>query len=72
MITATFLPKGEKLTYITKAIIKLDLLKFFILLIHDLGSLDMKKFIPLSKPLEEAGKMLGGWKNQNIKQNSPA
>jgi len=34
-------------------------------------SLDNKKYIALSLPLDEIGKMLGGWNGQLTKQNSP-
>jgi len=30
-----------------------------------------KKYTALSAPLEEIGKMLGGWNGQLTKQNSP-
>jgi len=33
-------------------------------------SLDDKKYIALSSPLDEIGKMLGGWNGQLAKQNS--
>jgi hypothetical protein len=34
-------------------------------------SLDNKKYIALSLPVDEIGKMLGGWNGQLTKQNSP-
>ena len=37
----------------------------------DIKALDNKKYIALSEALSEPGKMLGGWYNQLIKQNSP-
>jgi len=70
--TASFLPKEEKLPYVQVAIRKLDLLKVLLLVIWETKSLDNKKYIALSLPLDEVGKMLGGWNNQLIKQNSPA
>lgn len=77
--TANFLPKEEKLPYIRVAIRKLDLLKVLLLVSWETKSLDNKKYIALSLPLDEVGKMLGGWYGQtekymkevHSKQNSP-
>ena len=78
--TASFLSKEEKLPYIRVAIRKLDLLKVLLLVTWETKSLDDKKYIALSLPLDEIGKMLGGWYGQTekyiketlSKQNSPA
>jgi len=78
--TASFLPKEEKLPYIRVAIRKLDLLKVLLLVTWETKSLDNKKYIVLSLPLDEVGKMLGGWYGQTekymkeilSKQNFPA
>jgi hypothetical protein len=78
--TASFLPKEEKLPYLRVAIRKLDLLKILLLVSWETKSLDNKKYIALSLPLDEVGKMLGGWYGQterymkeiHAKQNSPA
>ena len=71
-MTACFLVRAEKLPYVRRAIQKLDTTKVFLLILWETKSLDDKKYINLSKPLEEIGKMLGGWNGQLIKQNSPA
>lgn len=78
-VTANFLPKEEKLPYVRAAIRKLDLLKVLLLVSWETKSLDNKKYITLSLPLDEVGKMLGGWYGQiersvkisSEKQNSP-
>ncbi len=78
--TANFLPKEEKQPYVKAAIRKLDLLKVLLLVSWETKSLDNKKYIALSLPLDEVGKMLGGWLGQierfmkevYNKQNSPA
>jgi len=78
--TASFLPREEKLPYIRVAIRKLDLLKVLLLVGWETKALDNKKYIALSLPLDEVGKMLGGWHGQTekymketlSKQNSPA
>lgn len=47
-----------------KAAAKLDLAKFFLQLLWEIGALDNKKFIVLSEKLYEIGKMFGGWVRQ--------
>lgn len=64
MYTASFLPREQKPQYLQKAVGKLDLLKFFIQLLWEIKSLDNKHFVALSEPLEEIGRMLGGWIRQ--------
>lgn len=67
--TASFLSKEQKLPYIRLAIRKLDTLKILLLVIWETKSLDNKKYIVISIPLDETGKMLGGWLGQIEKQN---
>ena len=69
--TASFLSRSEKLPYVRRAIQKLDTLKILLMILWETKSLDNKKYIALSTPLDEIGRMLGGWNGQLIKQNSP-
>jgi len=69
--TASFLLKKEKLPYVRRAIKKLDALKILLMVLWETKTLDNKKYTALSAPLEEIGKMLGGWNGQLTKQNSP-
>ena len=69
--TASFLLKKEKLPYVRRAIQKLDALKILLMVLWETKTLDNKKYTALSAPLEEIGKMLGGWNGQLTKQNSP-
>jgi len=74
---ATFLDKSEKQPWVRLAIRKLDTIKVLILILWETKSLDNKKYIHLSEPLDEIGKMLGGWNGQISKslaqnKNSPA
>jgi hypothetical protein len=69
---ATFLQREEKIPYVRIAIRKLDTIKILLMILWETRSLDDKKYIALSAPLDEAGKMLGGWNGQLTKQNSPA
>jgi hypothetical protein len=69
---AVFLSREEKQPYVRLAIRKIDTLKIFLMILWETKSLDSKKYIELSQPMEEIGKMLGGWLGQLQKQNSPA
>ena len=71
ILVASFLEKQEKQPFIRKAIISLDTLKFLLYILWEIKSLDTKKYTALSEPLAEAGKQLGGWHGQIVKQNSP-
>ena len=70
--TAWFLTPPEKQPYIRLAIRKWDTLKILIMILWETKDIDNKKYIALSVPIEEIGKMLGGWNGQVSKQNSPA
>lgn len=58
---ASYLNKEQKLPYLQRASGKLDLLKFFLQIAWELKAIDNKKYVALSKQLDEIGKMLGGW-----------
>lgn len=61
LFIASYLNKEQKLPYLQRASGKLSLLKFFLQITWELKVLDNKKYITLSKHLDEIGKMLGGW-----------
>ena len=65
---AAFLTREEKFPYLRQAVRKFDTLKILLMVLWETKSLDNKRYIALSIPMEEIGKMLGGW----AKQNSPA
>ncbi len=69
--TAAFLSKEEKLPYVRLGIRKLDTLKILLMILWETNSINDRKYIALSVPLDEIGKMLGGWYGQLMKQNSP-
>ena len=71
ILIASFLQKQDKQPFVRKAIISLDVLKFFLYILWEIKSIDIKKYITLLEPLTEAGKQLGGWNGQLEKQNSP-
>ena len=68
--SASFLSRTEKQPWVRLAIRKLDTLKVLLLILWETKSLDTRKYAALSTPLEEVGKMLGGWNGQLTKQNS--
>ncbi len=51
----------KKKLCLEKASLKLDTLKFFLLILWEIKGIDNKKYIHLSKHITEVGKMLGGW-----------
>ena len=61
LFIASYLPRQEKLPYLDKAQNKLDILKFFLQVSWEIKMLNNKKYILLSKHLNEVGKMLYGW-----------
>jgi len=69
--TASFLSRQEKLPYVRRGIQKLDALKILLMILWEIKALDNKKYSILSEPLDEIGRMLGGWNGQLTKQNSP-
>ena len=68
--SAGYLAKTEKLPAINKAIGRLNLLNFFLQVAWEIKSLDNGKYQNLSLPLNEIGRMLGGWRNKIIKETS--
>ena len=70
--SASFVKKTDKIIYLRTAIRKLDTLKILLNILWETRSIDSQKYELLSLPLDEIGKMLGGWLGQVEKQNSPA
>jgi hypothetical protein len=68
--SASFLSKEEKQPWVRLAIRKTNTLCILLMVLWETKSIDDKKYIALSKPLDEIGKMLGGWNGQLTKQNS--
>lgn len=68
---ASFLSKDEKRPYVRIAIRKIDTVKVLLLILWESKLIDNKKYIAISSPFDEVGRMLGGWNGQLTKQNSP-
>lgn len=69
ILSASQLPKLEKLPTLEKVSLKLNLLRIFLRLMKEIKSLDIKKYILLEEYVDEIGRMLGGWikSNKNLK-----
>lgn len=59
---ATYQKLEDKLLTLSKTILKLDALKFFLMISWEVKLLDNQKYIALSEQLQELGRMIGGWK----------
>lgn len=64
LLSASFKNREQKLYRLTQASDTFDILKFMLHIIWEIGLLDNKKYIALSEPLNEVGRMLGGWHKQ--------
>lgn len=62
LLTATGLPKAEKLPHLDKASGKLNILRIYIRLAKDIKAMDNKQYIFFQYSVDEIGRMLGGWK----------
>lgn len=72
LFRATFAPdKFEKLSLVSQAIGKSDLLKFFLQIGWERKVLDHTTYGKLILLLDEMGRMLGGWK-KNVQEKTPA
>ena len=71
MITATYLPPKEKISFLQKGITTLDLLKFFLQILWEVQGVDAKKYAVISEPLDEVGRMLGGWYKKMLSKETP-
>jgi hypothetical protein len=67
---ASFLSPAEKHPYVRLAIRKIDTLRILLIILWETKSIDNKKYIALSVPMDEIGKMLGGWHGQLLKKLS--
>ena len=71
LFIASYLGKEQKLPYLQKANVRLDIAKFFLQILWDVGALDNQKYILLSEKFDEVGRQLGGW-IKGFKSKPPA
>jgi hypothetical protein len=64
LLLAGYAAKNQKFSIVARASTKLDVLKFFLQVAWMIKALGAKKYVTLSAPLNEVGKMLGGWRKQ--------
>lgn len=62
MYCASYQPPKEKLATLTKALVVIDTLKFLLRIAWEVRALDEKKYLGLSKTVDEAGRQAGGWR----------
>ena len=62
--------KFEKLSLVSQAIAKADLLKFFLQLTWENKIIDHKNYGSFIILIDEVGRMLGGWK-KNLQEKTP-
>lgn len=72
LFVASCLVREQKIPYLQKASLKLDLLKFFLQVTWECKALESKKYIELSEHLEEVGKQIGGWQKDVMRKRNPA
>jgi len=53
--------KSEKLPTLEKVSVKLNLLRVLLRLLKEVKTIDAKKYVALQSPIDEIGRMLGGW-----------
>ena len=63
LLLAGYASADQKYSFIVRAATKLDLLKFFMQVAWEIKCLDHKQYAALTVPLNEIGKMIGGWRN---------
>lgn len=70
-LRAKYGTREEKRVFLEQLSARFDSLKFFLQLLWEIGALEDKQYLVLFHPLEEIGKMIGGWK-QLFKTVPPA
>ena len=63
-VQATYAARDQKRVLVVQANNTLDALNFFLKLAWEMKLVDNKKYLAISAPLTEVGRMLGGWKKQ--------
>jgi len=67
---AVYLPPETKVAQLTRAITRLDTLRFFIQLAWESKLIPLEKYTTLIEQLHEVGRQLGGWK-KGLEQKLP-
>ena len=68
LLEAGYTKANNKVPSLEKASVKLNILRFFIRLMKDTRTLDLKKYTALQAVIDEIGRMLGGWiRSSNVR-----
>lgn len=54
-------PKNQKLSFLEKVSIEINVFRIFIRLSKDIKAIDNKKYLLIQEHTDEIGRMLGGW-----------
>jgi len=65
--------KSEKVPILEKVSLKLNFLRVFLRLMKEVRVIDNKKYVSLEEPVDEIGRMLGGWikSSRDQRENAP-
>lgn len=69
--SASISSSAEKLNLLRQGLRKFDVLKFLVRIVWEIKALDNKKYLALSEPFDEIGRMLGGWVKKVAKETPP-
>lgn len=61
ILHASQMIKSEKLPQLSRASVKINLLRVHLRLAEDIKALDKKHYLALQERLDEIGRMIGGW-----------
>ncbi len=61
LLTVKYFSGSDKMDFLNKISVKVDMLRIFIRLANETKALNNKKYIALQEVLDEIGRMLGGW-----------
>lgn len=64
ILRSGYAARSAKPALVERASSELDVLKFLLQVAWELKVLDNKKYTRISEPLDEVGRMLGGWRKQ--------
>jgi len=62
ILSASQQVKADKMPYLDRASVKLNILRIYTRLAKELHVLDSKKYLILQEKIDEIGRMLGGWR----------
>lgn len=68
---ATFATNADKINILTHAIIKTDSIRFFVQTAWEAKLISTQQFELVSVPIEDVGKMIGGWRKGLLTKNPP-